>query len=933
MRKHHHEHLLIFCELDAGQSLWSWMGGKKDDSLRDHYFFRGQSGDLFLSKLEPLYFALFGLDHEDSPREDVLEVTGRLRRALDTEQVTKRFFSEYQQKHNDFYKSIKGIDNEHDQQRYASVLLNRMMFTWFLQKKGFLGGGDTDYLPTRLNAWHKKRPDSYYREFLLPLFFDGFGKHPQERSKKTISLVGDIPFLGGSLFLPHVLESKYPDTIQIDDEAFFGITKLFNSYTWHLDDRPGGDDDEIAPSVLGMIFEKYINQKQFGAYYTCEEITRHLCEQTIHKLILDRANATAGKNGAGYKSVDEMLAQMDDALCRELFSNILPTISILDPACGSGAFLIEAMRAMVEAYSAIIGKMERSKDKKLASMLRGFSASHPSRLYGIKKKVIAENLFGVDLMGEATESCRLRLYLSLVATVRSKEELEPLPNLDFNILKGNSLIGLLHAEADHKGQAGILGGNYKDTLEEYGREKRIYAQAEGTAKELLSHRCSIESKRKSSYENLNQYLLNKFLTLGINYQRATWDEKKGKLGKSTNEALTIDHINEIEPFHWGFDFGAILNDRGGFDIILTNPPWDAFKPNGKEFIERESYSEIISKNKMKVVDFDKELKKLMKIEEIKTAWLDYQSSYSYQSEWYRKADRYRNQSSKTVDPNTGREKKTGTDVNLYKLFLEQCHNLLREEGRCGIVIPSGFYTDLGAKGLREMLFDKASITGMFGLENRRRIFDGVDSRYKFVILTFEKGGTTETFPAAFMRHDVGELENFPQENSITQEVEQIKLSSPNSFSVMEARSEEDARIVKKLMRFTKLGDAPEEYRIKLSIEFHMTNDRRLFRTEEELIQKGWEREGDEWEKEGERCLPLYEGKMFHQYNHRFNRSGEMPRYWIEENEGRQALLGKQDDHGQALPYQSPRLAYRNIASSTNERTMIMTLLPGDAAGS
>jgi len=266
MRRHHHEHMQIFCNLDAGQSLWSWMGGKKDDSLRDHYFFHGQSGDLFLSKLEPLYFALFDLDHEDSPREDVFEVTRRLRQALDTEQVTKRFFSEYQQKHNDFYKSIKGIDNEHDQQRYASVLLNRMMFTWFLQEKGFLGGGDTDYLPSRLNARHKKRPDSYYKEFLLPLFFDGFGKHPQRRRKKTISLVGDIPFLGGSLFLPHVLESKYADTIQIDDEAFFRITKQFNSYSWHLNDRPAEDDDEIAPSVLGMIFEKYINQKQFGAY-------------------------------------------------------------------------------------------------------------------------------------------------------------------------------------------------------------------------------------------------------------------------------------------------------------------------------------------------------------------------------------------------------------------------------------------------------------------------------------------------------------------------------------------------------------------------------------------------------------------------------------------------------------------------------------------
>ncbi|MFM6133431.1 MAG: Eco57I restriction-modification methylase domain-containing protein, partial [Sphaerospermopsis kisseleviana] len=147
----------------------------------------------------------------------------------------------------------------------------------------------------------------------------------------------------------------------------------------------------------------------------------------------------------------------------------------------------------------------------------------------------------------------------------------------------------------------------------------------------------------------------------------------------------------LKPFHWGYHFDQIIA-KGGFDIILGNPPWEIFKPQAKEFFAE--YSDIVTKNKMDIKTFEKQQKQLLENPEIATAWLEYQSQYPHVSLYYRSAEQYVNQIS-VVDG-----KKQGTDINLYKLFVEQCVNLLSENGECGLVIPSGIYTDLGTKQLR-----------------------------------------------------------------------------------------------------------------------------------------------------------------------------------------------------------------------------------------
>src|SRR5690606_37593014 len=142
------------------------------------------------------------------------------------------------------------------------------------------------------------------------------------------------------------------------------------------------------------------------------------------------------------------------------------------------------------------------------------------------------------------------------------------------------------------------------------------------------------------------------------------------------------------------------------------------------------------------------------------------------------------------------------------------------DGYCGIVIPSGIHTDLGTKQLRNLLFEHTKITGLFCIENRKEVFEGVHRSFKFVILSFEKGGNTKGFPAAFMRHEVKELQSFPNYGAIELSTDFSKSQSPESLSVMELKDEAEFAIVGKMASFPSLGNnLDSEWHFKLNNEF------------------------------------------------------------------------------------------------------------------
>ncbi len=927
--KQHHENLLIFLDRHRTQSLWYWV--KRDGSKtypREHLYVQGQPGDLFLSKLSAMVFDISELD--EVGRIPVVEVAKRLRDALDVEQITKKFYREFSEQHLAFLEFIRGIEKERDRRWYASVLLNRLMFIYFLQRKGFIDNSNFEYLQTKLAETRKTvGPNRYFGTFLKLLFFEGFAKPEQERSMEARQRLGSIRYLNGGLFLPHKIEEENPK-LDVPDKAFENLFALFKRYSWNLNDTPGGEDEEINPDVLGYIFEKYINQKAFGAYYTRPEITEYLCESTIHRLILAAVNTpetvTAhhipGVRSYHYQSVSDLLMDLDAALCRQLLHEVLPKLTLLDPACGSGAFLVAAMKTLINLYAAIIGKIKFLHDRNLSAWLSQAEREHKSLSYFIKKRIITDNLYGVDIMEEATEIAKLRLFLALVASAETVEQLEPLPNIDFNILTGNSLIGLLRVDdqdfakyAEDLATASYF-RDYRQVLAEKNRLIETYRHASVYAEDLRALRDEIEQKKQTAKEALNRLLLDQFQRLGIKYEEATWDDKKSDQGKPKKRPLADTDLETLSPFHWGFEFDEILNARGGFDAIITNPPWEIFKPIAKEFCYE--YDPEVERRGTDIKDFEKRLTKLLEQPRVRTKYLGYLSRFPHVSAFFRSAPQYKNQVT-VVDG-----KKAGTDINLYKLFTEQCFNLLRPMGHCGIVIPSGIYTDLGAKQLREMLFTETQITGLFGFENRKEIFEGVHRSYKFIVLTFEKGGTTNQFPAAFMRHDVKELERFPREGAIEMPVDLIRRISPNSLSVMEFRNDLDVQIAEKMLRFPLLGKhLHSTWNLRLTAEFHMTNDSHLFKTSP-----------------GPGRLPLYEGKMIWHYEH--GKSGV--RYWINEREGvnellsarvrsirtmlRQRGLPDDVDEGEViLGYSHYRVGIRAVTGATNERALVVSVIP------
>lgn len=908
------EHVLIFIDEKRTQSVWFWV--KRDGNKRlprEHHFFKGQPGDLFISKIASMSVDLSELD--DSGQLPLLEAAKKVQRALDIERVIKKFFRDYDEQRVKFTELISGIPDGRDRRWYASVLLNRLMFIYFLQRKLFIDNGDENYLEKKLIASKVRGPDRFYTEFLQALFFEAFAKPEEKRSQAAKALTGKIKYLNGGLFLPHRLEQRYK--IDVPDAAFEELLKLFGRYSWNLNDIPGESDDDINPDVLGYIFEKYINQKEFGAYYTRPEITEYLCEQTIYRLILDRAtepNIEGLPPGRTYESVPELLVRLDKTTARRLLHDILPGLTILDPAVGSGAFLVAALKTLITVYSAVVGWLKFHDDGWLNEHLKTKMKTDLSRVqYAIKKAIITDNLYGVDFMEEATEIAKLRLFMTLVASANSVDDLEPLPNIDFNIMAGNSLIGMMRVEdtefeAKRIKQSSLFAPakTYRQILHERNLKLDQYRHASGYVDDLAFLRDEVQKIEQDARPILGAILEQRFDDLGVKFEQATWDEKKWQQGKPIKRAVTLEDIDHpidpdlgLKPFHWGFEFDRILHQRGGFDAIITNPPWETLKPIAREFCYE--HTPEANRRLSTAKEFEALLKDLLRDDDIRREYLKYLSRFAHQSAYFRAAPEYSSQSAVVGG------KKTGTDVNLYKLFVERSYKLLREGGLCGIVIPSGIYSDLGTTGLRRLLFSKCQVTGLFCFENRRGIFEGVDSRFKFVVLSFAKGGSTEAFPAAFMRHEVSDLARFPESVGMGITLDTVRALSPETLSVVEFQHPLDAKIASDMLQFPMLGaEVDDKWQLRLTNEFHMSGDSKLFQ-----------------DRPGPDKRPLYEGKMIWHFTSQYSPA----RYWVDEKVGRKAILGRTADTGQVMDYQKYRFAHRSITGNTNERTMVCSILP------
>jgi hypothetical protein len=286
VRRSAHEHIIVYADPEQGRQVWQWVRRElgTPTACREHTYSTSQQGDALIEKLERIAFSL-----AEEESLNITTVAGCARAAFDVERVTKRFYDRFKREHDSFLSFIAGIQARGDRDWYASLMLNRLMFVYFIQKKNFLDN-DPDYLRNRLRMMQATRGRdqflSFYRHFALRLFHEGLGAGHHDA--ELDALLGKVPYINGGLFDVHKLERDNPD-IEIPDEAFEKIFDFFDTYQWHLDERPLRADNEINPDVLGYIFEKYINQKQMGAYYTKEDITEYIAKNTVIPRVLEAA--------------------------------------------------------------------------------------------------------------------------------------------------------------------------------------------------------------------------------------------------------------------------------------------------------------------------------------------------------------------------------------------------------------------------------------------------------------------------------------------------------------------------------------------------------------------------------------------------------------------------------------------------------------------
>lgn len=696
------EHLLIFTDREKATQVWQWVarGPGRPAAFREVRWHRGQTGDALVQKLAAISIPL--------SEDEALDLTGtvtKLRDAFDRDRVTKRFFDDFKAQHAQFLEFIKGILNLADRAWYGSLMLNRLMFVYFIQKKGFLDG-DRDYLRNKLAAVKaqkgKGKFHTFYLVFLRKLFHEGFGKQKPVRKLDAdlAKLLGEVPYLNGGLFEVHQLEEANPD-LNIPDDAFDRLFAFFDQYEWHLDSRPLAAGNEINPDVLGYIFEKYINQKQMGAYYTKEDITDYIGKNTIlprlldatreqcavafapgsalwklladnpdrylypavrHGVIDEKGNvlplpaeiaagiADVSKRGKWNRPaaepfalptetwrehvarrtrcldvrsklaagevhtvndlvtlnldirqfVEDAIAGCDGPDLLRAFSAAVTTVTVLDPTCGSGAFLFAALNILQPLYDACLDRMKAFVDDADAlgksapktfddfrSVLKDADL-HPSRDYFVLKSIAVRNLFGVDIMAEAVEICKLRLFLKLVAQVERAEQLEPLPDIDFNIRAGNTLVGFANRDdVELAFGARKTETRTMDFGDELGEIEHKASELNRRFKHFRDFQTSLQSEQVKIVNTKHERVTKADLRSGLAELRDQLDRTlAGVYGVDPDKPKAFaDWRQTHQPFHWFVEFYGILA-AGGFDVVIGNPPWKEYATVRKEYTVR-----------------------------------------------------------------------------------------------------------------------------------------------------------------------------------------------------------------------------------------------------------------------------------------------------------------------------------------------------------
>ncbi len=713
-----------------------------------------------------------------------------------------------------------------------------------------------------------------------------------------------------------------------------GPEELGSVYESLLELVPQIKEEGRTFTFAGGIEAQGNTRKLSGSYYTPDSLVQSLLDTALEPVI----SATIRSN-------------------KEQPVEALLNLTIVDPACGSGHFLLAAARRLAAHLARLdVNGTPNAEDYRKAL-----------------RRVISRCIYGVDLNPMAAELCKISLWLEAI------EPNKPLSFLDHHIRVGNSLFGttpklittglpdaaFTAIEGDDKKVCASLKKRNKAERSEWGplfvqqdnlRQAQLQQAAASLAK--LPDDCfeDIQAKEQvfRSQESTNAFLLQKKLAdtwcaafvirkycNGEGWEKREYGITQEYLNSLANgRSLPTEYTCEIESlacqykfFHWHLAFPEVFA-KGGFDCVLGNPPWERVKLQEREWFAEKKPEIASAPNTAARKKLIEKLK--VDVPYMYQQYLDDSRKAEGESHFLRNSGRY---------PLCGRG-----DINLYTVFAEGMRTLLKDIGRVGCVLPSGIATDDTTKLFFQEIMESKSLISLFDFENKG-LFPDVDNRMKFCLFTcgHRSRSAMEQAEFIFFAHSVDDLRD--PNRRFTLSAEDIVLLNPNTRTCPTFRSQQDAELTKAIYRRVPVlirdaqGDQPEvnSWGVKFNTMFHMSNDSHLFRSREQLEAEGCQLQGNTFCKAKEMYLPLYEAKIIHHFDHRwatYDQNGNtrdttlvekqnpnyfiMPRYWVAATDVKTRCDAQWN--------RKWLLGFRDITNTTNERTVLGAIFGHVAVG-
>ena len=558
-----------------------------------------------------------------------------LRDAFSVDALSKEFFDEYHRHYDRILRTTVELISK-DPTLYSGLsklfadyikkMMGRIVFLHFLQKKGWLNG-DPEFLKNLFSKQPLDRKEDFLEQVLEPLFFGIFNTEPQNREKlfrdegwdvQLLEQWKGLPYLNGGLFERDMIDNA---KMKLPASLFEQLFDFMSSYNFTVDENDPDDADiGVDPEMLGKIFESLLeDNKAKGAFYTPKEIVRYMCKESLIAYLNSKVNSeSTGNQITNHDSLVTAVRQFVEQHefpevlepYREVLDTALREVKICDPAIGSGAFPMGLLNELWRCREALIGAADTSErcdfnnpaqatgvategsntcaqcgDSTAYNMRAG--GTRPQSRAALKKQIIENNIYGVDIEKGAIDIARLRFWLSIVVDA---EKPEPLPNFDYKFMQGNSLIESFDGhDLSHilesssrplpKRGARRAGWAENQTGMEFGSD-----EVKQNLRNWLKIYFSLTDHKEKAYyrELINSSVKNYIVQQGI--------------GSAAETRLNIiDPSANKDFFLWHTWFKDIF-DKGGFDIVIGNPPYFQMK---KGLVDKSKYQYSEGKDKGK----------------------------------------------------------------------------------------------------------------------------------------------------------------------------------------------------------------------------------------------------------------------------------------------------------------------------------------------